>query len=1113
VSGIVRVRAGDCARRIRRAALPLAVAFVSCAIEAGSSSAASASPHWSILSESEPTYFKAGDPADAYVLIVRNDGGAPTAHGSVVTVTDILPAEVTATKVTAVGEPANGTGLPKYEMACPTGPITGTVTCTYEEAPSRGRVPAGAMIVVTIRVAIGEHPGVPLGPNSATVSGGGAPGASTSATTPIDADTAPFGLSLFDIDAATEAGEQATQAGSHPYALTASMAFNVSSRETPSAGNGGAESALANASPKDIEVALPPGLVGDPNAVPRCSQQAFLERERLNCPVDTQVGTVKPLFYGTFQSAFFPVFNIVPPSGQPGELGFSVAGIGHVPLFFHVRSNGDYGLTAQLDDMPEAGPLQGAILTLWGVPAAPAHNLEREGTLGEGAQNDGEFCKPSVKVIGGVEEAKGCPSGVAATPFLTLPGSCTAELPVLVQRDSWQNPEPQNPLEPEPPGRFNEMGSLPATTGCEQLSFVPSLSLQPETTQAGAPSGYTVDVHVPQNESPTALATPDLRDASITLPPGAVLSPSVANGLQSCSQQQFGLHSLAPAACPPRSQIGTVTIATPLLSSPLEGHVYVGEPECAPCTPSDAQQGRLIRLLLEAQGSPQDGGYLEGHGQAGVTAKLEGATSIDQATGQLTATFTQAPQLPFEDLKLTLDGGANAPLANPTSCGAQLLATSRLTPYSSEAAAQPSSAPFQVTGCTPPQFHPSFVAGTTNNQAGASSPLTVTLSRTDQDEDLSAATVRLAPGLLGMLSKVQLCPEAQVQADACSPQSEVGTASIDAGPGANPTFIGGRVYLTGPYEGAPFGLSVVVPAVAGPFDLGTIRVGAKIEVDPRTAALTIVSDPLPQTLDGIPLQLKTIALDIDRAGFALNPTDCRPLEIEGALAGMGGATAAVSSRFQAADCATLPFKPRLSALTHAKTSKAGGAYLHMRLAMGAGGANVAAVKVDLPKQLSTRLRALQSACAAAVFDANAAACPPASAVGSVTVLTPVLRHALVGPVYLVSHGSSALPNIELVLQGEGVTVVVSGQTSITHGITSDVFTSLPDVPISTLGLVLGSGAHSLLAANLPAGAHRSMCGRRLTMRIALTGQNGAALHQAKNISVSGCPRQRRRLRG
>jgi hypothetical protein len=1086
VSGTTRFR--DCAIRLKpkRVALLLSTLLALGCATPTPSLAVSAGPHWNIVSESQPAYFQAGDTSDAYVLIVRNDGSVPTAHGSTVTVMDTLPADVTATKIAAEGEGADGSGTPRYEMTCPEGPVTGALTCTYSEGADHGPVLPGATIMVTITVSIPA--GAEALENSATVAGGGALSATTAETTPLGAETIPFGLSFFDLDAVGGDGEADSQAGSHPFELTTELAFNVSSRELPSAQNFETESPLGNAAPKNLEVALPAGLVGDASAVPRCSQRAFQEQETLNCPIGAQVGTVKPLFYGKTHSAVFPVFNITPPPGEPAELGFSVAGIGHIPLFFHVRSDGDYGLTAQLNEIPETGPLQGAILTLWGVPAEASHDLEREGTLGEAGQEAGEHCEPSVEVVNGVEEQKGCASNAPAKPFLTLPSSCgSGELPVSATGDSWQGPDEQ-------PLPLLREAWLQPVTGCEQLSFNPSLTLAPETTQADTPSGYTVALHIPQDEEPSALATPDLRNATVSLPAGVVLSPSGADGLLACSPAQFAAKSLAAASCPPQSQIGTAKIATPLLTSPLEGQIFVGEPECAPCTTSDAQQGRLLRLFVQARGS-------------GVTVKLEGSASIDQSTGRLTASFEELPQLPLEEVQLAFNGGPRAPLANESTCGPPLSASAWLTPYSSEWPARAASTPFALSGCPVPQFHPSLVAGTTDNRAGAFSAMTVTLSRTDQDEDLENVSVHLPPGLLAILSKVQLCPEAQARAGACGAGSEVGTATVGAGPGADPLFLkGGHVYVTGPYEGAPFGLSIVVPAVAGPFDLGTIDVGARIEVNPSTAALSIVSDPLPQSLDGIPLQIRTVNLEIDREDFMFNPTSCQPLAVEGTLVSSGGITAAVSSRFQAADCAALAFKPKLTALTHATASKAGGVHLHVRItsASAPDTANIAAVKLDLPRRMVPRLSTLQRACTAAVFEANPASCPAASAVGTATVLTPLVRQPLSGPVYVVSHGRAATPEIALVLHGEGVILDLVGQTSVKGGVASAAFRSLPDAPISELDLMLDAGPHSLLAANLPAQAHGSMCGQSLAMPVELTGQDGAVIKQTTSIAISGC---------
>ncbi len=1063
------------------------LAFAS--IEAAPAIAVAPSPHWSIVSQSQPTFFNTSDASDAYVLIVRNDGGAATAHGSTVTVADTLPPGILATKIAAQGTGPNGGGSPGYEMACPEGPVAGTVTCVYEESAADGPVLAGATIVVTITVSVqGEFNG--LTANSATVSGGGAPSATVTGTTPLSASPVPFGLSYFDIDNVSQDGRTDTQAGSHPFELSSALAFNVNAREIPTKLNGEHESPLADAAPKDLETAFPPGLLGDPTAVPRCSQQAFLEQETLHCPLDTQVGSVKPFFYGTFPSAVYPVFNIVPPPGQPAELGFTVGGIGHVPIFFHVRSDGDYGLSVQLNEILESGPIQGAILTLWGVPAAASHDLEREGTFGEAAPGKEKICKPKVTIAGGIEEQSGCPSGVAAKPFLTLPTQCQdARLEAGVLTDSWQSPGPPL-LEFQPQPVIAKQ-----VTGCEQLSFDPWLALTPENTQAGAPSGYTIAVHVPQNEEPEGLATPTLRKLVVSLPAGTVVSPSATDGLRGCSQQQFGLHSSTSASCPDASKIGTAKVDTPLLSSPLEGDVYLAQPECEPCTAQDAQQGRMMRLLLQVRGS-------------GVTVKLEGSVSIDQISGRLTATFLQIPQWPFEDVELTLNGGARAPLANPSTCASPLSATAQLTPYSGEVAAESTSEPFAVTGCPPPQFAPSFLAGTSNNQAGAFSPASVTVSRTDLDGALRGLSVHLPPGLLGMLSSVRACPQSQVQAQQCGPDSLIGKTTVGAGPGADPVFLGGNVYLTGPYAGAPFGLSILVPAKAGPFDLGTIDVRAKIEVDPHSAALSIVSDPLPQSLDGIPLALKTLNLNIDRDSFIVNPTNCRPFAIEGVLQSTSGTTAAGSSHFQAANCATLPFKPRLTALTHARTSKAGGAYLHVKIVSAPGQANIAKVKVNLPKGLASRLTTLQGACADAVFQTDPAGCPAGAVVGTATALTPVLGGPLSGPAYLVSHGAAALPDLELVLQGEGLRIVLAGQTSLSQGITSSTFRSLPDAPLSSFELVLDNGPHSLLAANLPAAARGSMCGRSLAMPTAITAQNGAVLRQTTKIAVSGCPKRR-----
>ena len=406
--------------------------------------------------------------------------------------------------------------------------------------------------------------------------------------------------------------------------------------------------------------------------------------------------------------------------------------------------------------------------------------------------------------------------------------------------------------------------------------------------------------------------------------------------------------------------------------------------------------------------------YLELSG-AGVIVKQRGTIYANTTTGQLTTVFKEAPQLPVSDLQVHFKGGLRASLATPQQCG-QFVTTTEITPWSSPITpnATPSSA-FDVSydgngapcpATTP--FAPSFSAGTSNANAGQYSPLTLTFSREDREQDLAGIQVKTPPGLLGTLSGVPLCGEPQADLGTCSEASRIGTMTVAAGPGGHPFYEKGSLYLTGPYEGAPFGLSIVVPTIAGPFNLGNVVVRAKIEVDPNTAALTVTSDPLPQIIDGIPLRLRTANVRVDRPGFIFNPTSCAQQHIEGTLSGAQGAVAHVSAPFAVSGCKGLAFGPKFSVYTSGHTSRADGAGLYVKLDYPKGPqSNISHVKVELPKQLPARLTTLQKACPAATFEANPAGCPSASLVGVAKATTPVLPVPLVGPAYFVSHGGEA----------------------------------------------------------------------------------------------------------
>jgi hypothetical protein len=668
-----------------------------------------------------------------------------------------------------------------------------------------------------------------------------------------------------------------------------------------------------------------------------------------------------------------------------------------------------------------------------------------------------------------------------------------------VSVDSWQETGvfvPPTPAE----------ASFGLVTGCDKLSFHPSLAVAPDSAQAAAPSGYGVSIESPQNENPEGLATPAVRDVTVSLPTGTSISSSAADGLQACSEEQVGLRSVSPVvfstepvSCPEASQIGTVQVETPLLSKPLTGSAYIAQQNTNPAwntgapLPNANPFGSLFAMYIVAEGS-------------GVRLKLAGEMHADPVTGQLTATFRQAPQQPFSVLSLHLNGGSRAPLANPTQCG-EAVANALLVPYSGGVPAALSSA-FKVEGCPAPRFDPSFLAETTSNQAGGFSPFAVAFSRTDQDQDLAGLSVKAPPGLLGILKSVPLCPEPAASTGACGSESMIGHVTVGSGPGTTPLYLGGRVFLTGPYAGAPFGLSIVVPAKAGPFDLGNVVVRARIDVDPETSQIVITSDPLPQIIDGIPLQVKVVNVVVDRPGFMFNPTSCSVKSVEGTLASTQGALAKVSSRFQAAGCQGLPFKPSFTVSSQAKTSRREGASLHVRIAYPSGTqANIRSVAVSLPKQLPARLSTIQQACPDSTFNANPAACPAGSLIGTGTAATPVLAQPLTGPVYLVSHGGAAFPDIVMILQGQNVRVDLTGSINIAkNGITSSTFASVPDVPIASFDLVLPEGPHSALSAT------GSLCAKPLTMPTTIDAQNGAQIAQKTKINITGCKKKAKKAK-
>jgi len=950
----------------------------------------------------------------------------------------------------------------------------------------------------------------------ASISGGGAQPVSVTQPVTISTAPVPFGVEHYEMALEEEGGVPSVQAGVHPFQMTTTVDFNQLSDISPLYRTGPEvnEPALE----KDVNVKLPPGLIGNPTPIPRCTLRQFYEintatLDGINaCPSDSAVGVAdvtvhEPQNIGTV-TFVVPVFNLVPSVGEPARFAFYVvAGNTPVLLDTSIRSGGDYGVTVHVNNITQTAATIASTVTIWGVPSDPRHDKQRGwGCLFEARGRNDFPCTPA-----GQEHP---------APFLVLPTSCKAPLTSSVETDSWDQP-----------GTFQSITEAlqpeSALSGCNRLQFAPEIKVAPDGQEASKPTGLTVDVHVPQevNDNAQGFASSNVKKITVAFPKGVVLNPAAADGLQACGEEQVGLlpghgeqeeplftPTLPQAFCPDASKIGTVDIASPLLpqGQHVKGSLYLATP--APNGEGGKNPfGSLVAMYIVASDPI-----------SGTLVKLPGTVSLDPVTGQITATFDNNPQLAFEDAEIHLFGGERAPLATPSRCG--LYTTQAMfTPWSGTPPVTSSSS-FEVksgpngTPCPGSSLPFSAVlqGGSTNINAGSFSPLSTTISREDGNQDIQSVQLRFPAGLSGILSGVTLCNEIQANAGTCPQNSLIGHTIVSVGLGGDPFSVtGGQVFLTGGYRGAPFGLSIVNPAKAGPFDLGKVIVRAKVEVDPHTAALTVTTDEagshaIPHILDGIPLQIKHVNVTIDRPGFTFNPTNCNPTAITGTIGSDEGGSAPVGVPFQVTNCAAMKFTPKFSVSTSGKNSKAGGASLTVKLSEPSepqgSQANIARVKVELPKQLPSRLTTLQKACTAAQFDANPAGCPSASIIGHAIVHTPLLPVPLEGPAYFVSNGGEAFPNLIMVLQGYGVRVDLVGDTFISKaGITSSTFKTVPDVPFSTFELTLPQGPNSALATNVPAKANYSLCGQKLVMPSEFVAQNGGApLKQNTKVSVTGC---------
>jgi hypothetical protein len=899
-----------------------------------------------------------------------------------------------------------------------------------------------------------------------------------------------------------------------------------------------------------------------------------LEQGVVGCPNDTAVGIATAFFpqkeeSQEWQSTSTPVYNLVPPPGMPVEFGFIVAHASPVLLGTAVRTGADYGVTTTTADINQTLNVIASKVTIWGDPADPEHNPWRgtclKGQPGVGTTEpagqgllegedllEGPLYGAGEEPEGGLPVSRGnCPANAPEKPLLTNPTSCNAPRTATLSVDSWD--------EPDAPSVVPD--TMPVLEGCEKLPFGANTEVAADQTSASTPTGVDVDVRVPQEgvEDPGGAAEADVKTTTVTLPAGFQVNPSSAGALQGCSEAQVGYtesKELNPAGepgvltaqftpylpgsiaakeavaagkapqsaatlqpgvnfCPEASKIANVKIKTPLLEDELEGGMYLASPQNNLAGVTENPFGSLIALYLVAE-DPKTGVLvkLPGHvelGEPGVSNGLQ--------PGQIRTVFQNTPQVPFSDLYVQFFGGERAPLATPARCGEYetqfaLSSWSSSIPFDTLAPSLGVSSGPAGTACPGAAlpFAPYLAGGVSDINAGAFTPLTTTIGREDGQQALHKVTVTYPPGVSAILAGVPLCPEAQANAGTCSPASQIGEATATAGLGADPVAVnGGKVYLTESYEGAPFGLSIVTPAVAGPFNLGNVIVRGRIEINPTTAQVTVTTGEIPSILRGVPLDIKHVNVTVGRPGFTFNPTSCTPTSLTGTVGGLEGASALVSSPFQVASCANLKFTPKFNVSTAGHTSKALGASLTAKVTEPAGAmgsqANIARVKVDLPIQLPSQLKTLQKACLAKTFEEGYEKClkeSPQAKVGEAVVYTPLLPVPLKGPAIFVSHGNEAFPSLTMVLQGYGVTIDLVGSTLIKKGITSTTFKTVPDVPFTSFELTLPQGKFAALTSNLPEKDKGNLCGQNLKMPTEFLAQNGTKINEDTQIDITGC---------
>jgi hypothetical protein len=892
-------------------------------------------------------------------------------------------------------------------------------------------------------------------------------------------------------------GSVATQASSHPYSFTVEFELNTNPDGTTEGGE-----------MRDAFVELPPGFVGNPRTMPRCSRQAF-EGATPQCPVTTQVGILRAAVVNVGEVTG-PLYNITPPPGKAAQFGFSAVGFTTLQ-YAGLQEEREYGIGFSAPDLPIA--VSSVTETIWGTPADKGHDDER-------------YCP---KVPGGAYTTP-CSSDAPRLPFLTLPATCEAPLETTIKIDSKQDP---GNFVGETVKSLDAGGNPTPLSGCDGVPFAPKISSQPTTRLASNPSGLDFELKLPNQGllSSGNTAETEPRKTVVTLPEGVSVNPSLAEGIGTCSEDQFKaekIDSPAGAGCPEGSKLGSVIAQSPLLEEPVEGAVYLA-------TPYANEFGTLTALYLVARAP-----------ERGVFVKQAGRVDFDERTGQITTTFDHLPPVPYSSFKLHFREGARAPRETPQA-GGEYKTVARFTPFSaaSDAEAIESTGSFQIDhgadgGVCPsgglPSFRPGLLAGSINNAAGRFSPFNVRLFRTDSEQEFTRFSIKLPPGVAAKLAGIPFCPESgialarsrtgihggeeEINSPSCPAASEIGHSLAGAGVGQVLAYAPGKLYLAGSYHGSALSLVAITAAKVGPFDLGNVVIRYALRLDPETGEVFIDatnSDPIPHIIRGVPVHARDIRAYTDRFNFVLNPTSCKRTSTASTLLGSGldfssetdDRPVTVSTPYQAADCAALPFKPRLSFKLKGGTKRGSHPALTATLNMnGIGESGVKRAEVVLPKSEFIENAHFNTICTRVVFKRGAhpgEQCPAGSIYGKAVIKTPLLSEPLTGPVFLRSS-EHQLPDVVAAVHNGQIDVTLDGHVDSVKGKLRTTFESTPDAPVSSAVISL-RGAKKGLFVN-----STNLCKQIHKVEANFTGQNGKLSETKPVLKPLGCKGKSRKAK-